>query len=53
MALETCGSWREERIENSWRNGVICSYLGVIVMEIWLKDSMFLLYIYYIKKYGR
>jgi hypothetical protein len=52
MALETHGSGGEG-IKNSWRNGVICSCLGVIVMERWLKDLMFLLYIYYIKKYGK
>ncbi len=40
ITLDTCGSWGEG-IENSWRNGVMCSYLGVIVIERWLKDSIF------------
>jgi hypothetical protein len=32
MTLKPCGSWGEG-IENSWKNGIICLYLGVIVME--------------------
>ncbi len=48
--LEIFGSWRKG-MEDSWRREE-CVVLCVTLMERWLKDLMFWLYLYFIREDG-